>query len=386
MNMRYRLILWNLPSGLLALLITAALAADDGKDVDWQKAKALYQRGQAGQTLSPEEQAYLDRAKKLRAAPNSGRVPAVSGQKPAPAGTQTTKSPEKPNATVRGVHYGPHELQVIDLWKAESRERTPLVVFIHGGGFRAGDTTKIHPSLIVGCLQAGISVASIGYRLSPEVHFPDHFMDCARAIQFLRAHSADYNIDPKRIAGSGSSAGAGTALWLGMHDDFADPKNADPILRESTRLNCVAVLQAQTSYDLRSIREWIGARTAEHPDAIGFFGLPPGELDTPRAHQVFEQASPINLLTRDDPPVFLIYAGTKTKVIAADAKPGEGIHHAIFGVKLKEKMDALGMECVLKTQEDYPDADTMAQTVAGYRDLVGFLRDHLGAKSTKNER
>ena len=81
-------------------------------------------------------------------------------------------------------------------------------------------------------------------------------------------------------------------------------------------------------------------------------------MDTPKAHRMYEQASPINLLTKDDPPAFLVYAGTRTRAIAPDAKPGEGIHHAIFGIKLKEKMDAPGIECVLRTKDDYPDEGT----------------------------
>jgi len=44
--------------------------------------------------------------------------------------------------------------------------------------------------------------------------------DCARAIQFLRSKAARWNIDPKRIAATGGSAGAGISLWLGFHDDL----------------------------------------------------------------------------------------------------------------------------------------------------------------------
>jgi acetyl esterase/lipase len=60
-------------------------------------------------------------------------------------------------------------------------------------------------------------------------------MDCARAIQYARYHAKEFNIDPKRVAATGSSAGGMTSLWLAFHGDLADPKNADPVLRESTR-------------------------------------------------------------------------------------------------------------------------------------------------------
>ena len=137
--------------------------------------------------------------------------------------------------------YGPHERNVLDLWKAKSDKPTPLVVFIHGGGFRGGSKEALSPALLDGLLAKGISVMAINYRLSPEVSFPAHYMDCARAIQFARSKAKEWNLDPKRVGATGGSAGAGTSLWIGFHDDMADPKNADPVLRQSTRLTCMAV-------------------------------------------------------------------------------------------------------------------------------------------------
>src|SRR5262249_35256618 len=140
------------------------------------------------------------------------------------------------------VSYGPHERNVMDVWNAKSDEPTPLLVFIHGGGFQGGSKEALQPYLLNGCLASGISVVAINYRLSPEVKFPAHYMDCARAIQFARSKAKEWHLDPKRIASSGGSAGAGTSLWIGFHDDMADPNNSDPVLRESTRLSCMVVL------------------------------------------------------------------------------------------------------------------------------------------------
>jgi acetyl esterase len=285
----------------------------------------------------------------------------------------------RPEPTKKNVKYGPHERHVLDLYSAVSDKPTPLVVFFHGGGFTSLTTTKTNcpPPLIESCLAAGISVASAEYRLSPEVHFPDHFMDCARAIQFLREHAGEYNIDPKRIGASGSSAGAGTALWLAFHDNLADPKSDDAVLRQSTRLACVTVQQAQTSYDPRVIAEWIGPQTARHPNLLDFYGLQASELESPKAFKMYDAASPINYLTADDPPVFLVYAGERKPFASKNAKDGEGIHHAAFGIKLKERMDALDIECVLRTREDYPGDSTQAGLTA-QKDMVDFLKRHLG--------
>ncbi len=146
-------------------------------------------------------------------------------------------------------------------------------MFFHGGGFRQGDKSSVPAWLVVKCLNAGISVATANYRLSQDAPFPAPMLDGARAIQYLRLHASEFGIDPARIAASGSSAGAGIALWVGFHDDLADPRSADPVLRESSRVACLGVDGAQTSYDPRFIKRVIGGRAHEHSALKSFFGL-----------------------------------------------------------------------------------------------------------------
>src|SRR5688572_14877483 len=125
----------------------------------------------------------------------------------------------KPAPDLVNEKYGPHARNVLDLWKAKSDMPTPLVVYIHGGGFRGGDKKSLSPALLEGLLAKGISVMAINYRLSPEVSFPAHYTDCARAIQYARSKAKDWNLDLKRVGSTGASAGAGTSLWIGFHDD-----------------------------------------------------------------------------------------------------------------------------------------------------------------------
>jgi acetyl esterase/lipase len=115
------------------------------------------------------------------------------------------------------VAYGPHERSKIDLYLAESTTPTPLVVYIHGGGFQANSKESVSAQLLKACLDSGISVAATNYRLSPEYQFPTHYMDSARAIQFLRSKAKEYNLDPKRVAATGASAGGATSLWIAFH-------------------------------------------------------------------------------------------------------------------------------------------------------------------------
>jgi acetyl esterase/lipase len=166
-----------------------------------------------------------------------------------------------PPPTLSDVHYGPHERQVLDVWKADSAKPAPLVFFIHGGGWIFGDK-----NLVVGVekyLAAGISVVSINYRytsqavaagIAPPVKAPPE--DAARALQFVRSKASEWNIDQTRVAASGRSAGACASLWLAFHADMADPLSSDPVARESTRLRCAAVVRAQTTLDPQQMREW----------------------------------------------------------------------------------------------------------------------------------
>ena len=176
----------------------------------------------------------------------------------AKARSKKTTGNNLPKPDFADVKYGPHERNVLDLWQAKSDKPTPLVVFIHGGGFRAGDKSQASADMIKVCQENGVSYMSISYRFLPDAPVQDIMRDCARAIQFVRLHAKEYNIDPKRIASYGSSAGAGTSVWLAFHDDLADPKNADPVLRESSRLSAAGSINGQATYDLPEWEEQIG--------------------------------------------------------------------------------------------------------------------------------
>jgi hypothetical protein len=145
---------------------------------------------------------------------------------------------------------------------------------------------------------------------------------------------------------------------------MADPKNADPVLRQSTRLTCMAVLGAQSTYDPRVIKKIIGGRAHEHGALPGFYGLSSNEVDTPKAHKLYEAASAINYLSKDDPPVYAFYNEPKGP-LPENAKPGQGIHHINFGLYLKEKMDPLKIECIVRHKDEV--ADPVPEMVAFFQ-------------------
>jgi acetyl esterase/lipase len=250
--------------------------------------------------------------------------------------------------THANVKYGPHERNVMDVWLAESDKPTPVLVSIHGGGFRGGNKS-VAPDLLQACLDAGISVVAITYRLSDVAIAPAQHFDSARAVQFTRSKAKEWNLDPERFAATGGSAGAGLSMWLAFHDDLADPKNDDPVLHESTRLRCAAVFNGQTSYDPRVIRDLFpGTDTFQHPALSQLYDVDLTKLDDlpKEKYQLFEQVSAINHLSKDDVPVLLAYASNYDTPISSQ---GIGIHHPKFGTMLKEKMDPLGIECQVHT-------------------------------------
>jgi hypothetical protein len=210
---------------------------------------------------------------------------------------------------------------------------------------------------------------SINYRLTGEAVFPQHYMDCARAIQYARYHAKDFNIDPKRVGTIGSSAGGMTALWLGFHDDLADAKNADPVLRQSTRLKAMAVSSAQTTLVPEVVTKYIGALATQYQTYYNgkMFGLKKEEMTSPKALQLLKEISPLTYLTKDDAPVWAFYS-VPNKPLTSDSTTSDAIHHPGFGAALKDEMDKLKIECKLRHKDD-------GQNVNG--DMVNFLLKYL---------
>jgi len=263
------------------------------------------------------------------------------------------------------VRYGPHERNVLDFYQAKSDKPTPLLFYIHGGGWMGGDKNGVN---VKPYLDAGISVASVNYRyisqaqdVSPPVKAPLH--DAARALQFVRSKAKEWNIDKQRIGASGGSAGACSSLWLDFHPDLADPKSDDPVARESTRLWCAAVNGAQTTLDPKQMKEWTpNSRYGGH--AFGFTGdaakkLPQFEEFLAKRDTILPwiaEYSPYALVTKDDPPVYMTFSAPPA--LGQDQK--DPTHTANFGVKLQEHCRELGVPCELY----YPGAPDAKHTSA----------------------
>ena len=273
---------------------------------------------------------------------------------PPPADADKVYGKDLPAPTHSDVAYGAHSRHVMDLWLASSDKPTPMLVNIHGGGYIRGNKTIITRDLIETMNQAGISVASMNYRLTEnglfeegKHQYPVPMHDGARAVQFLRYNANKYNLDKTKFAATGGSAGGCILMWLGFHPDLAQPDHKDPVLRESTRLQALAPRLGQTTQYHPTRLKWFGVKSL---NASRERGVVLSSSEVPRTAEqdaLSLDASPITHLTTDDPPIYLSY-NRQNVPVNEETFWGIWVHHPIMGIKLKEAMDELGMECYLE--------------------------------------
>jgi len=273
---------------------------------------------------------------------------------------------EKPPPTRANVRYGPHADNRLDFWQAEADAPTPVVLFIHGGGWNARDKSVIKAETLKALLAAGISVAAVDYRLLRTAPFPAPFLDVARAVQFVRYRAGEWGLDSRRFGAYGGSAGGCMSLWLAYHDDLADPNSEDPVARQSTRLRCAAGQGAQTSVDPFTVAKWLGSFILQHPNWLRMYGVAEmADLRAPKYERLRRDLSPIEQVGPGDPPVFLEYGGRDVPLSPKTPLP-IAIHHPRFGDRLKAKTDRLGLVCLLRVSGRPPSDD--------YRGMVDFFR------------
>lgn len=185
----------------------------------------------------------------------------------------------------------------------------PLIVWIHGGAWRAGN--KRHcPALPY--TTKGYVAASVSYRLSQEAIFPAQIEDCKAAIRWLRANAEKYRIDPDRIGVWGSSAGGHLVAMLGTSGDVKELETQHGNLDQSSRVQAVCDFFGPTDF-LRMDADSLPGGPIVHDDPKSpesqLIGAP--IQDNP---DKVAKANPITYVTRDDPP-FLIVHGNKDPLV-----------------------------------------------------------------------
>ncbi len=237
----------------------------------------------------------------------------------------------------------------------------PSLIFVHGGGWHSGDKSAVPEFLRKALLDAGIALVSVNYRFSTSNSFPAQVEDVTRALQFVRQFARDWGLREDRIALMGVSAGAHLALWVGLHDDQANPKSKDPAERRSTRVSAIVNYYGPTNFHL--------LKTIEHDDPayLPLFGLEPGGSAAMIAGERLTAASPVTYVSPDDPPVFTFH-GLDDRTVPVE-------HAQELIAKLRENNVPCEEFLLEKGNHDYQ------QTQPGWPDFqqatIDFLKKHL---------
>jgi acetyl esterase/lipase len=185
----------------------------------------------------------------------------------------------------------------MDLYLPDDGAAThPTVMFIHGGGWKAGDkdhARNLGPRLA----RSGYVVASINYRLLPGGVFPNNLADCTCALAYLRAHAEEYAIDPDRIAVMGYSAGAHLASLVGLASEHPELPADCEVAGAQRVAPPAAVISASGPQDMRTF--WDDAGDKSGIEAI--FGGSPAELA-----RAYDLGSPRHHVRPGAPPFLLI--------------------------------------------------------------------------------
>jgi len=235
------------------------------------------------------------------------QVPPAQPKSAPPPAPRITAAPEGCKA-LRNLEYarvGEKSL-LLDLYLPEKPDGPlPVVVWIHGGGWRGGDK---EPCRAVWLAPRGYAVASVNYRLSQEAIFPAQIQDCKAAIRWLRAHAAAYRLDAGHIGVWGDSAGGHLCALLGASGDVKELEGAQGNLQQSSRVQAVCDFYGPMDL-LRFPLPPDPKKLNAYAMAFQFLGGPPEE-NLERA----AQASPITYVTADDPP-FLIVHGDRDELV-----------------------------------------------------------------------
>lgn len=260
------------------------------------------------------------------------------------------------------IQYGPYNQRganSLDLYLPDKPVgKLPLIIWIHGGGWAAGDK---YPCPAGPLLKEGFAVASVNYRLSHEAIFPAQIEDCKRALSYLRKNAAAYNLDSNRIGVWGASAGGLLASLMGTTGDAREPKWAH-IDGVSTRVEAVCDWCGPS--DLLTIKQQSG------PGVVMDHGSPVGPVSHFLGGTVSEksdlarEASPVFYAQPTNAPFLIMHGETDELVPCAQSQ------------ELEKALRKAGVPCRLivveKGGHDFYSDQAMSEVIA-------FFREHLAA-------
>ncbi len=272
-----------------------------------------------------------DTPDEVKAAIVAGKIKLISQPKELPAGVSEQRS-------IEYCKVGAHSLK-LDLYLPEKITKPiPLLVFIHGGGW-VGGSRDIYKYYTVRYAQRGYAAATISYRFSGEAPFPAAVQDVKCAVRWLRAHAAQYQIDPDKIAALGASAGGHLALMLGYSAKKPEFDQSGGDQTVSSRVQ--AVVDFYGPSDL----------TTEFAKAAGPVKKFMGDKTFSEAPELYRSASPMTYLDKTCPPT-LVFHGTIDDVVPVEQSD-----------RLVARLKELGVPCVYDRIPGWPHTMDLAEVV-----------------------
>jgi pimeloyl-ACP methyl ester carboxylesterase len=259
---------------------------------------------------------------------------------------------------VKDVAYGAHTRHTLDIFAPKanysSKSKTPLVIFIHGGGFSSGSKEKAYTSsnqkMIIELLKKGVAFASINYPLMERKNETEGLIKslngAKRAVQFVKHYQKNFNIDPQKVIVMGSSAGASTGLWLAFHDDMANLNSSDPVEQQSTRVMAAVASQTQSTLDVvrweEVFQEYNFSVSSMGSKATQFYGVSKlQDLFTSRIVAYRQDVDLLALMDGSDPEVWVANDGVS---VTAPTNVSILYHHPYHAKALLDKAAQVGLK------------------------------------------
>lgn len=233
---------------------------------------------------------------------------------------------------IRYATAGGHDL-LLDLHRPAGAAKPGLIVWVHGGAWRAGSKKEMP---LIELVKAGYVVASIDYRLSPQAQFPAQVHDIKAAIRFLRAKSDTFGFDGRRVVIAGASAGGHLAALAGVTnghrelegtvgDHLDQSSRIDAIISFYGMSNLTTILSQSTPHGLK-------VRIPALQLLLG--GQPEERVELARL------ASPVFHVDEQDPPLLLFHG---------DQDPQAPINQSH---ELQGRYESVGRPCEFKVVHD----------------------------------
>ena len=231
-------------------------------------------------------------------------APAADGAVVSCATTDVRRALDLRYASAPGVAANLQSLDVYQPVRSAGCPRTPIMVWVHGGGWQTGDKANQLAAKVPWATGLGFLFVSVNYRLSPSapsslaalapgrVTYPIHDDDVSAAIAYVRVHAAEYGADPGRVVIMGHSAGAGIVSQVATNPRFAAVAGT---------VRCAVALDTE-AYDVAQSAADPGAQGVIYQNA---FGSDPA---------VWREASALTHVAAGGAPFFVVTRGSAERV------------------------------------------------------------------------